>query len=76
MWAGIYSMSECTLTTLRNTDDAYNKILSGAITGGVLALRAGPRIAMKNGLIGGIILGSIVLFELIMVKQQKRMELE
>jgi uncharacterized membrane-anchored protein YhcB (DUF1043 family) len=31
---------------------------------------------MKNGLIGGIILGSIVLFEMIMVKHQKRVELE
>jgi len=62
MWAGIYSISECTLIGLRNTDDAFNKIASGAITGGALAMRAGPRIAMKNALIGGIFLGAIVLF--------------
>ena len=47
---------------LRNTDDAFNKIASGAITGGVLAFRAGPRVAAKNALIGGIFLGAIVLF--------------
>ena len=75
MWAGIYSLSECTLIGLRNTDDAFNKIASGAITGGALAMRAGPRIAMKNALIGGIFLGAIVLFEVIMVKYQKRQEL-
>ncbi len=62
MWAGIYSLTECSLIWLRNTDDAYNKIISGAVTGGVLAMRAGPRIAMKNALIGGIFLGAIVLF--------------
>ena len=72
MWAGIYSLSECSLIGLTNYDGAINKILSGAITGGVLALRAGPRIAAKNAMIGGIFLGAIVLFEIIMVKYQKR----
>lgn len=57
-------------------DDPFNKIASGAITGGMLALRAGPRIASKNALIGGIFLGAIVLFEIIMVKYQKKKELE
>ena len=62
--------------SLRNVDDAINKIISGAITGGVLAFRAGPRIAFKNSLIGGIFLGAIVLFEFLMVKKQKREMLE
>ena len=75
MWAGIYSISECTLISLRNTDDAFNKITAGAITGGVLAMRAGPRIAAKNALIGGIFLGAIVLFEVLMVKYQKGQQL-
>lgn len=60
---------------LRNVDDPFNKIVSGAVTGGTLAMRAGPRIAAKNALIGGIFLGAIVLFEIIMVKYQKRQEL-
>lgn len=76
MWAGIYSISECTLLTLRNTDDAFNKIAAGAITGGTLAIRAGPRIAAKNALIGGIFLGAIVIFEVIMVKYQKSQQLQ
>lgn len=76
MWAGIYSIAECSLIYLRNKDDEINKIASGAITGGVLAMRAGPRIAWKNALIGGIFLGAIVLFEKIMTKYQKRQEIE
>ena len=76
MWAGLYSLSECALIGLRQKDDDINKIASGAITGGALAWRAGPRIAMKNGLIGGIFLGAIVLFEKIAIKYQKRMELK
>lgn len=75
MWAGIYSISECSLIYIRNTHDALNQILSGAITGGVLAFRAGPRVAAKNALIGGIFLGAIVLFEVIMVKYQKKQQL-
>lgn len=76
MWAGIYSLSECALIGLRQKDDSINKIASGAITGGLLALRSGPRIAVKNGLIGGIFLGAIVLFEQLTIKHQKRMELK
>lgn len=38
-------------------------------------MRAGPRIAAKNALIGGIFLGAIVLFEVIMVKYQKRQQI-
>lgn len=62
MWGGIYSMSECTLLYIRNKDDNLNKIASGAITGGALAMRAGPRIAMKNALIGAIFLSAICVF--------------
>jgi import inner membrane translocase subunit TIM17 len=61
MWAGVFSITECTLIKLRQTDDSLNQIASGAITGWVLAMRAGPRIAFKNALIGGIFLGAIVI---------------
>jgi import inner membrane translocase subunit TIM17 len=61
MWAGIYSISECLLIRLRNVEDSFSKIASGAITGGVLAMRAGPRIAFKNALIGGVFLCAIVI---------------
>ena len=72
MWAGIFSISDCSLIAIRNKDDAFNKIAAGAITGGMLAFRAGPRIAWKNALFGGIFLGAIVLFDIIMQKYQKR----
>ena len=72
MWAGIFSISDCTLIAIRNTDDGINKIAAGFITGGTLAFRAGPRIAWKNALFGGIFLSAIVVFDIFMQKHQKR----
>lgn len=72
MWAGIFSITDCSLIALRNRDDGFNKIAAGAITGGTLAFRAGPRIAWKNALFGGIFLAAIVFFDMFMQKHQKR----
>ena len=47
-----------------------NQIAAGAVTGGLLAFRAGARVAFKNAVIGGMILGSIVLVERLMMKYQ------
>jgi hypothetical protein len=44
---------------MRNKEDSWNPILSGAATGGLLAARAGPKIAAKNAAIGGVILAGI-----------------
>lgn len=62
MWAGIFSLTECTLIGITQKDSDINKIAAGAVTGGALAWRLGPRIAMKNAFIGGVFLGAIVLF--------------
>jgi import inner membrane translocase subunit TIM17 len=75
MWAGIYSITECMLIKLRNVEDGPNKIMAGAVTGGVLAIRAGPRVAMKNAIIGGIFLAAIVVGEIMMIRRQKKMDL-
>lgn len=41
MWGGLFSTFDCALLAIRQKDDPINPIVSGAITGGVLAAR-GP----------------------------------
>lgn len=54
-----------------------NEIVSGFVTGGVLAIRGGLSVAFKNALIGGLILtliqGVTVGVSAIMMRQQYKM---
>mmetsp|Transcript_50998 Transcript_50998/g.77508 ORF Transcript_50998/g.77508 Transcript_50998/m.77508 type:complete len:103 (+) Transcript_50998:151-459(+) len=59
MWAGLYSMGHCTLIHIRNHDDELNPIAAGAFAGGLLAFRSGAKIAFRNAILGGLILGCI-----------------
>lgn len=72
LWAGLFSITDCTLISIRNTEDAVNQIAAGFITGGLLAFRAGYRVAFKNAVFGGMILGAIRLAEVIMMKMNKK----
>ena len=76
LWGGIFSITDCTLTGIRNKEDAFNQITAGAVTGGVLAFRAGHRVAFKNALFGGLILCSICIVEKVMIKAGRKKELE
>lgn len=71
----------------RNKEDILNPIASGFLTGGVLAIRgtlrdifiilpAGTRVAFRNAIFGGVILAMIELVSSIMMKMQKKSELE
>lgn len=59
VWGGLYSCFDCSLSAMRQKEDPWNSILSGAATGGVLAARAGAKAATKNAIIGGVLLGCI-----------------
>ncbi|KAA8495416.1 Mitochondrial import inner membrane translocase subunit TIM17-2 [Porphyridium purpureum] len=59
VWGGLFSTFDCCLVALRGKEDPWNSIASGAITGGVLAMRAGPRAAAKQAVIGGVFLAVI-----------------
>lgn len=59
MWGGLFSTFDCALLAIRQKDDPINPIMSGAITGGVLAARGGWRAAGKSAAIGGVILAVI-----------------
>ena len=59
MWAMTYSFYECGISSFRGKEDLWNPIASGALTGGTLAARAGPRVAGQQFMIGGLILAGI-----------------
>ena len=56
MWGGCFSSIDCLMLYYRQTDDPFNAIFSGFMTGGVLAFSSGPQAAFKNALIGGTML--------------------
>jgi len=59
VWGATFSCCDCTLQYIRRTDDHWNNISAGFLTGGILAARAGWKSAGKSAVIGGIILGVI-----------------
>ena len=52
-------MFDCCLLGLRQKEDPWNAILAGTFTGGVLAMRQGPRSALMSAAMGGAILSLI-----------------
>jgi import inner membrane translocase subunit TIM17 len=59
VWGGVFACCDCSLTALRQKEDPWNSILSGAATGGVLAARAGPKAMASAAVVGGVLLALI-----------------
>lgn len=59
VWGGVFACCDCTLTALRQKEDPWNSVISGATTGGILAARAGPRAMTQAAVFGGVILALI-----------------
>ena len=59
VWGGLFSTFDCGLVFLRKKEDPWNSIMSGALTGGTLAIRNGPRQVAINAAMGGVFLGLI-----------------
>jgi mitochondrial import inner membrane translocase subunit TIM17 len=59
VWGLLFSSFDCSFEALRRKEDPWNSILAGAATGGALAIRAGPRVAAQQALVGGVLLGAI-----------------
>ncbi len=55
----MFSTFDCALISIRNKEDPWNSIMSGALTGGVLAVRSGPAAIIRSGVVGGILLALI-----------------
>merc|ERR1719327_2349569 len=67
-WGLCYSTFDCSLMAIRGEDDMWNSIASGALTGGTLAIRTGPRNALKSAAVGGVILAVIEGIQLAVMK--------
>jgi import inner membrane translocase subunit TIM17 len=72
----LFSISNCALISIRNKEDIINQIIAGGVTGGLLAFRAGRRIAFKNAIFGSIFLAAIGVVEVGMIKYQRKQQLE
>lgn len=59
VWGGLFSTFDCALQGVRHREDPWNSIASGAMTGGLLSLRAGIRSSLRSAAVGGILLALI-----------------
>lgn len=59
VWGGMFTAVDCSLVFVRQREDPWNSITSGAITGAVLAVRHGPAAMAGQAVIGGVILAII-----------------
>ncbi|KAJ3126309.1 translocase of the inner membrane [Nowakowskiella sp. JEL0407] len=55
-WSGIFNAGDCLLAHVRGKEDAWNSIMSGAATGGILAARSGTRAMLVSATFGGLFL--------------------
>lgn len=68
VWGGIFACCDCSLTAIRQKEDPWNSIISGAATGGILAARAGPKAVASAAVVGGTLLALIEGFGIMMTK--------
>ncbi|XP_033167569.1 probable mitochondrial import inner membrane translocase subunit Tim17 3 [Drosophila mauritiana] len=59
VWGATFSTVDCALVHYRQREDAWNSILSGAATGGILAARNGIRAMANSALVGCLVLAMI-----------------
>lgn len=59
VWGGLFSLSDCAVKGVRKTEDPWNAIIAGGMTGGALAVRGGFK-AIRNGAIGCAILLAVI----------------
>lgn len=59
VWGGLFACCDCSLTAIRQKEDPWNSIISGAATGGILAARAGPKHMVTSAVVGGVLLALI-----------------
>uniref|UniRef100_A0A0N5C817 Mitochondrial import inner membrane translocase subunit TIM17 n=1 Tax=Strongyloides papillosus TaxID=174720 RepID=A0A0N5C817_STREA len=58
-WGGVFSTCDCTIAAIRKQEDSINPILSGGLTGALLACRSGPVVMVSSAFLGAAILGMI-----------------
>ncbi|MCP9259272.1 Mitochondrial import inner membrane translocase subunit Tim17-A [Dirofilaria immitis] len=58
-WGGLFSAIDCSLVAIRKKEDMLNPVVSGGLTGALLAVRSGPMVMMGSAAVGAVIVGMI-----------------
>lgn len=58
-WGGMFSTIDCGMVALRKKEDPLNSIVSGGLTGALLAVRSGPKVMAGSAVLGAVILAMI-----------------
>lgn len=66
VWSGIHTAIDCSLIKIRGKEDPINGILSGFLTGGLLAFRGGLKASWNSAFFGGVVLSFIESFSIYM----------
>jgi import inner membrane translocase subunit TIM17 len=67
-WGLTFSTLDCSISAIRKREDAWNSILSGGLTGGLLAIRGGPAASITSAVMGAIILGFLEGINILVVR--------
>ncbi|TVU46568.1 hypothetical protein EJB05_06109, partial [Eragrostis curvula] len=59
VWGGLFSTIDCGMVYVRQKEDPWNSIVSGAATGGLLSLRQGLGATGRSAIAGGVLLALI-----------------
>jgi len=59
VWGGTFSAIDCSLVYLRQKEDPWNSITSGAVTGAILSVRNGAPAMIGSAIVGGVLLAMI-----------------
>jgi len=59
VWGGTFSAIDCSLIYLRQKEDPWNSITSGAVTGAILSVRNGAPAMLGSAIVGGVLLAMI-----------------
>ncbi|KZP32180.1 Tim17-domain-containing protein [Athelia psychrophila] len=57
VFGALWSAFDCAVAEWRQTEDPWNAIVAGALTGGSLGLRSGPRLALASAVSSGLVIG-------------------
>ena len=52
VWGGTFSAIDCSLVYLRQKEDPWNSITSGAVTGAILSVRNGAPAMIGSAIVG------------------------
>ena len=58
-WGLCFASFDCTFAYMRQKEDAWNSIMSGAGAGAVMVARNGPKAMLGSAVVGGVLLGLI-----------------